>query len=77
MSLLNGFGKSLTQYQVQNIYSYHYSDQLINKIAKKLGIQKVVFANTCTKLTIELLSNVAIGKGAHISGESVRLTSGF
>jgi hypothetical protein len=45
--------------------------QLINRLAKQVSIKKVAFAQTCTKLTIELLSNVAIGKGAHISTESV------
>ena len=45
--------------------------QLINRIAKQLGIKKILFATTCTKLTIELLNNVAIGKGAHISQEMV------
>ena len=42
-------------------------------MALKLGIKKIIFAQTCTKLTIELLSNVAIGKGAHISSEMVQI----
>ena len=47
--------------------------QLINQIAKKLSIKKIIFATSCTKLTMELLNNVAIGKGAHISQEMVFL----
>ena len=45
--------------------------QLISRIAKQLNIKKILFATTCTKLTIELLNNVAIGKGAHLSQEMV------
>ena len=45
--------------------------QLINRIAAKLNVKKILFATTCTKLTIELLNNVAIGKGAHLSQEMV------
>jgi len=43
--------------------------QLINRIAKSLNIKKIIFALSCTKLTVELLNNVSIGKGAHISTE--------
>lgn len=42
---------------------------LINKICKDLGFEKVLFALSCSKLTIDLLSNVAMGKGAHIAQE--------
>ena len=42
---------------------------LINKIAKELGFRKILFALSCSKLTIDLLSNVAMGKGAHIAQE--------
>ena len=44
--------------------------KLINRIGKELKISKVLFSMNCTKLTVELLSNVAIGKGAHISLEA-------
>lgn len=43
--------------------------KLINKIAKKLAINKILFSLNCSKLTVDLLSNVAMGKGAHISAE--------
>ena len=45
--------------------------QLINRIASSLNVKKILFAITCTKLTIDLLNNVAIGKGAHVSSEMV------
>lgn len=45
---------------------------LINRIAAKLGTKKVIFASNCTKLTIDMLSNVALGKGAHLSMEMVK-----
>jgi hypothetical protein len=44
---------------------------LINEIAIKLGVKKVILAIDCTKLTIQLLSNVAQGKAAHLSSEMV------
>lgn len=43
--------------------------KLISKITTKLGIEKIIFALNCSKLTIDLLSNVAMGKGAHIATE--------
>lgn len=43
--------------------------KLINHIAKEIRIKKIVFALSCSKLTVDLLSNVAMGKGAHISAE--------
>jgi hypothetical protein len=36
---------------------------LINEIGVKMGVKKLVLAIDCTKLTIQLLSNVANGKG--------------
>ncbi len=45
---------------------------LINRIAANLGTRKIIFASNCTKLTIDMLSNVAIGKGAHLSMEMVK-----
>ncbi len=45
--------------------------KLINKIAHSLNITKCLFAYSQTKLTVELLSNIAIGKGAHVSSEAV------
>ena len=44
---------------------------LVNEIAVKLSIKKIVLAIDCTKLTIQLLSNVAQGKAAHLSSELV------
>ena len=44
---------------------------LINEIAVNLGFKKVILAVDCTKLTIQLLSNVAQGKAAHLSSELV------
>ena len=45
--------------------------KLINKIATELGIKKVLFGLNQSKLAVELLSNVAMGKGAHIATEMV------
>ena len=47
--------------------------QIINSVANDLNIKKIIFPLTCTKLTIDLLTNVAIGKGAHLSSEMVSL----
>lgn len=43
--------------------------QLISKIATEIKIIKVILGLNCSKLTVDLLSNVAMGKGAHISSE--------
>lgn len=43
-----------------------YRMRLIVDIAKNLNIKKVCMATNCTQLTIELLSNVAQGKAAHL-----------
>jgi len=45
--------------------------KLINKVATELGIKKVLFGLNQSKLAVELLSNVAMGKGAHIATEMV------
>jgi len=50
---------------------------LINRIATKLGTKKVILASNCTKLTIDMLSNVALGKGAHLSMEMVKVILHF
>lgn len=44
-------------------------------MAKRLKISKIMLATNCTKLTIDLLNNVSIGKGAHVSWETVRFRS--
>lgn len=46
--------------------------KLINRIAHSLNIKKIIFAMSCTKLTVELLTNISIGKGAHAASEAVR-----
>ena len=48
--------------------------QLISKIATEIKINKVILGLNCSKLTVDLLSNVAMGKGAHISSEMVIIT---
>jgi hypothetical protein len=45
--------------------------KLINRIAHCLTIKKIIFAMSCTKLTVELLTNISIGKGAHAASEAV------
>ncbi len=45
--------------------------KLINRISNELGIKKVLFGLNQSKLAVELLSNVAMGKGAHIATEMV------
>ncbi|CAF0936675.1 unnamed protein product [Brachionus calyciflorus] len=44
--------------------------QLINRIAIELKIKKIIFPVSCTNLTIDMLTNVALGKGAHLSIET-------
>ncbi|RNA35941.1 cytoplasmic tRNA 2-thiolation 2, partial [Brachionus plicatilis] len=44
-------------------------NQLIERVAKKLNIIKVIFPISCTKLTVDMLTNFAIGKGAHQATE--------
>lgn len=45
--------------------------QLINRASKELNINKIIFPTSCTKLTVDMLTNVALGKGAHLSTEMV------
>ena len=40
--------------------------RLIVDIAQHLNVKKVCMSTNCTQLTIELLSNVAQGKAAHL-----------
>lgn len=44
---------------------------LITEIGEKLNLKKIILAVNCTKLTTQLLSNVAQGKAAHLSTELV------
>lgn len=46
-------------------------NQLINRVAKELNIIKILFPISCTKLTVDMLTNFAIGKGAHQATEMV------
>jgi hypothetical protein len=39
------------------------------RICASLNIDKIILATNCTKLTIEILSNVSLGKAAHLHTE--------
>ena len=47
---------------------------MIEKLAKVIHVKKVLLSIDCTKITAEVLNGLAIGKGAHVSLEAVRLT---
>lgn len=42
------------------------------RVASSLKLSKLALASSCTTLTIELISNIAQGKGHNIHSELVR-----
>ena len=72
----------LSAWKIVNVFGYHIRGllllfylynrkELISRVAKSEGYSKVIVAETCTRLSAAILSNMAQGKGAHIAYDTV------
>ena len=71
----------LSAWKTVNVFAYHicgllllfylHRKELISRVAKSEGYSKVIVAETSTRLSAAILSNMAQGKGAHIAYDTV------